>query len=335
MEGKARMSNTPLLTVTVTNFNYARFLGQNIESILGQTFTDYELVIVDNASTDDSVDVIRKYASEDSRIRLIAHTVNIGAAASFRESCDVALGRYRVQVDADDWIMAPDALERQVRLMTDNPHLAFVYSSMAMIDEDGGAFVYRPYLHDTVLPGEVAVEEVLTFSLGHSGMMFRLDLYRACGGYPEGFKYYDDLLLAVLLCELGDVGYIDDALYAARQHELTEHAVPSRTVVRDELLPIVNRAFRGPLPSRMQNPRAIRRRVTKKNLLHLPTVYIFKGQRAVGWRLLLESVKCKPIATLLQPQILSLVARSLMSDEQYRRARQSLKGPVRGARTAV
>jgi glycosyltransferase involved in cell wall biosynthesis len=82
----------PRLSVTVTNYNYADFLPRNVESILAQTYTDFELVIIDNASSDDSIAVIERYASTDPRIRLIAHDVNQGGLASFRESCDVSRG---------------------------------------------------------------------------------------------------------------------------------------------------------------------------------------------------------------------------------------------------
>ena len=68
----------PLVSVTVTNYNYARFVTRNIESILTQTFTDFELIVIDNASTDDSIAILEDFARRDERIRLIAHEVNQG-----------------------------------------------------------------------------------------------------------------------------------------------------------------------------------------------------------------------------------------------------------------
>ena len=115
----------PTLSVTMTNYNYAGYLPRAIESILEQTYTDFELLIIDNASTDDSVEVIQGY--DDPRIRLIAHEVNQGALASFRESCDESRGTYRLHVDADDWVIASDALQRQIDMMEAHPDMSFVY----------------------------------------------------------------------------------------------------------------------------------------------------------------------------------------------------------------
>ena len=74
---------TPLVSVTVTNYNYARFLARNIESILAQNFTDFEVIVIDNASTDASIDIIKDFVRRDPRIRLIAHEVKHSSAGSF------------------------------------------------------------------------------------------------------------------------------------------------------------------------------------------------------------------------------------------------------------
>src|SRR5215211_5099334 len=92
--GQEQSGDGPLLSVTVGNYNYGRFLAQNIESILGQTFRDFELILIDNASTDDSLAVMERYAAADPRIRIVAHSQNEGMFASLRESCALARGRY-------------------------------------------------------------------------------------------------------------------------------------------------------------------------------------------------------------------------------------------------
>lgn len=329
-------SASPHLSVTVTNYNYARFLPRNIESILGQTFEDFEVVIVDNASSDDSVSVIERYADSDSRIRLIAHERNQGGLASFRESCDVSRGKYRVHVDADDWALRDDAFERQVELLDAHPDMAFVYSSLTMFDERGRkSWVSRPHDVLTVLPGELALVDILGFTFGHSGMMLRLDAYRASGGYPDGMPHIDDLVLAVRLAEFGTVGYIDAELYAFSQHGANVHMSPQFSVVRDEILPMIDEAFAGPLGARVPDRDTVRRGIERRALVHLPTAYIFTDRRRDGWRLLWESVRVRPAMTLLQPRTVSLVARTVLGQRGFdalRNGIEPLVSKLRGLR---
>jgi glycosyltransferase involved in cell wall biosynthesis len=308
----------PALSVTVTNYNYGRFLRQNIESVLGQTFGDFELIIIDNASTDESLDVMHEYAANDGRIRIIAHPENVGYFASLQESGEVSRGRYRVQIEADDWVLESDAFAVQVDLLDRHDDMAFVFSAMTMIWSDGQEhLVSHAFDHDVVLPGPQAVEEVLSFNLTHSGMMMRLDSYRATPGYHPAYPHIADMLLGVYLCELGDVGYIDRQLYAFRQHDTNLHLHPQLAVVRNEILPVIAAAFDGPLGSRVPDAAAVRRRVERRALVHLPTQYIFVGEPGAGWRLYWESVKARPAATVLQPRSVSLVSRTVLGQRGH------------------
>lgn len=306
------LGRAPLLSVTVTNRNYGRFLGRNIDSILAQTFADFELIIIDNASTDESASVIAGCARRDPRIRVIVHPRDRGIFASLRESCDVARGRYRVHVDADDWILSPHAFQRQIDLLEAHPAMSFAYSSMTIFGSDEQlAYAAHPYPGDVVLPGELALEAILGFGITHSGMMFRLASYRATGGYPAGFLMCLDVMLAVRLAEQGSVGYIDEALYAFRVHGGNDHLASRLSVAREEILPMIDAAFDGPLGSRLDDMRAVRRRIRRKALVHVPTQLIFSGRVRAGWRMYLESAKARPIDTLFQRRTLALVAQTL------------------------
>lgn len=327
----------PRLTATVTNYNYGPFLPRNLESILGQTFEDFELLVIDNASTDDSVDIISDYAARDPRIRLVAHEENQGALASQRESCDLARGRYRVHVDADDWVLDAHAFERQVTMMEQHPEMSFVYSALTVFGPDEKKILTsRPYMGDTVLPGEAALEAVLAFCVNNSGMMLRLDSYRRTGGYPDAMPHIDDMVLAARLCEVGSVGYLDAELYAFRQHGTNLHLAPEIDVIRTEILPAITEAFDGPLGERIPERDRVRERVLKNALVHLPTQYIFRGQYRNGWRLYRESMQAHPRRTLLQPRTLSLVLRTVLGERGYAGGRALAKrfGRRQGSRNA-
>lgn len=335
-DAAAEASRSPLVTATVTNYNYEAFLPQSIESILGQSFDDFELLVIDNASTDSSVEVIRHYAANDERIRVIAHEENQGPVASQRESCALARGRYRVHIDADDWILEPDAFEHQVAMLEQHPDMSFVYSALTIFGPDEQRILAsHPYDGDTVLPGEAALQEVMGFNVNNSGMMIRLDSYRQTAGYPDGMPLVDDILLAVRLCEVGKVGYVDRELYAFRQHGTNMHLAPDVDVIRTEILPVITAAFDGPLAARMTNPEAVRRRVLKKALVHLPTQYIFRNQYREGWRLYWESFKARPSETLLQLRTLNLALRTAMGERGYEALRSSLRRDRLGWRAGV
>jgi glycosyltransferase involved in cell wall biosynthesis len=309
----------PLLSVTIANYNYARYLGQNIESILSQTFEDYEIILIDNASSDESLEVMQRYAAIDPRIRVVAHPHNEGMFASYRESSDLSRGRYRVPIEADDWMLAPDAFEVQVDMLERNPSMSFVYSAMTLIRSDGQQYyVSHSYPSDVVLSGAEALEGILSFGLTHTGMMMRLDSYRAGEGYTEGYPHVADMWLGVRLCEVGDVGYLARQLYAFRQHETNLSREPQTDVIRQEVLPMIDAAFDGPLGARLPDRSAVRRRVLRRALVHHPTQHIFTGDRRSGWQHYWNSCKAHPVYTVLQPRTLSLISRSVLGYRGHR-----------------
>jgi glycosyltransferase involved in cell wall biosynthesis len=319
----------PVLSVTVTNYNYAPFLPQNIESILRQTFGDFELILIDNASTDESVDVMRRYAADDGRIKVVTHAENVGMFGSYREAGELAQGRYRVPVDADDWVLEPDAFASQVNMLDAHPAATFVYSAMTMVESNGlPIHVSHPYPHDIVLPGELALEKILTFNLTHSGLMHRLDAYHRTGGYRPTLPHVADMLLGVQLSELGDVGYVDRSLYAFRQHGTNVHLSPQLEVVKNEILTVIDEAFAGPLASRLPDAAAARQQIVRRALVHLPTQYIFSGELWAGWRLYWESAKVRPIDTVFQRRTLNLLARTLLGGKGYARLVSLVRGRI-------
>ena len=324
-------SPAPLLSVTVTNYNYGRFLAQNIESVLAQSFSDFELILIDNASNDDSLEIMERYASSDPRIRVVAHRNNEGMYASLRESCELARGRYRVHVNADDWILSPDAFRLQIELLEAHPTMSLAYSSLTLVDTDGTPVtVAHPFSTDAVVPSVAAIESLLSFRLADTGTMFRLDLFRATDGYAEELPHIADQLLAVRLSEQGElVGYLDRSLYAFRQHGDNLNLRPELDIVRSEYLPALEEAFSGRIGSQL--PRRVKRRMRRNVLLHLPTQCIFNSRLRLGWRLYWESFRACPLDTLFQRRTVALVARTLLGKYRFDRLSLRLRGTAAGA----
>lgn len=125
----------PLVSVIMPAFDSARFIAEAIRSVQAQTFGDWELVIVDDASADSTPEIITRFSDDDSRIRYFRMDRNSGAGASRQKALDLATGRYIAFLDADD-LWTPDKLEKQLRFMEKSGQ-PFSFSSYELMNESG------------------------------------------------------------------------------------------------------------------------------------------------------------------------------------------------------
>ena len=119
------MQKTPRVSVIMPAYNVEKYVGEAIESILNQTFTDFEFIIINDGSTDDTAKIINKYAQKDNRIRFINRVDNRGFIASLNECLDVARGEFIAKMDSDD-ISLPERLKKQVDFLDRNPDVGMV-----------------------------------------------------------------------------------------------------------------------------------------------------------------------------------------------------------------
>ncbi|WP_312300228.1 glycosyltransferase [Stutzerimonas nitrititolerans] len=127
--------DSPLLTVVVTSYNYARYVSSCIESILAQDFKDFELIVLDNASTDNTAELISEYLG-DERVRLVQHEENVGAYLNFNMSLNAGTGRYLAVVSADDRLL-PGHFSRMMVMLEANPSCVLAYSPIEIINAEG------------------------------------------------------------------------------------------------------------------------------------------------------------------------------------------------------
>lgn len=126
---------TPVVSIVMPAYNSAEFIKASVLSVLAQSFTDWELIIVDDASTDNTVDVVEQLQQSDSRIKLIRLEQNQGAAIARNTAITAATGRYIAFLDCDDlWL--PDKLTRQLEAMAQH-QCALSYSAYHVINESG------------------------------------------------------------------------------------------------------------------------------------------------------------------------------------------------------
>lgn len=174
------------VTVLIAVFNGGNYLGDAVESVLAQTFADFELLLVDDASTDGALDRL----PSDPRIRIVHNDRNLGQVPSLNRGLEAAQGEYIARLDADD-VMLPRRLERQTAILDADPAVALVGTWLDVVDEDGRAIA--------TLRGEIGTYAAFVAALltdrvpfGHPSVMYRRDLVRALGGYDAALAPSED-----------------------------------------------------------------------------------------------------------------------------------------------
>lgn len=120
-------SNTVKVSVLITAFNYGKFLREAIDSVLAQTFEDFELIVVDNCSTDNTVEIVEEYIKKDFRVKLHVNSTNIGMYRNYNQALLLAQGEYIKFLNADDKFH-PELLEKFVLVLNDYPNVSLVTS---------------------------------------------------------------------------------------------------------------------------------------------------------------------------------------------------------------
>ena len=125
----------PLVSIIMPCYNAERYIAQSIESVLAQTYDNWELIITDDGSTDKSVEIVQSYCDKDKRIQLEVSEINLGPGTTRNKSIGRARGQYIAFLDDDD-LWTPDKLEKQIAFMTENQY-GFTFTGYEMINENG------------------------------------------------------------------------------------------------------------------------------------------------------------------------------------------------------
>jgi glycosyltransferase involved in cell wall biosynthesis len=206
--------STPKISVVMSVFNGGRYLAQALDSIFQQSFADFELIAIDDGSSDRSAEILRE--RRDPRLRVITNEVNIGLTRSLNRGLAAARGLYVARHDADD-VSHPDRFARQAAFLDANPSFALVGARLRIIDEHG-----RLQSSREVSPSsELGVRWTLLFSspFAHSSVMFRRTIvYGELGGYDESFQFNQDFELWSRLSERHGALNLREALLDYRAH---------------------------------------------------------------------------------------------------------------------
>lgn len=233
----------PAITVAMSVYNGEPYLAAAIESVLSQSFTDFEFLILDDGSSDQSRETIRRYAAQDARIRPIIRE-NRGLIASLNELLAEARAPLTARMDADD-ICRPQRFERQVAFFAENPDYGVVGSWSEDIDESGRSIqgeavgLEQPTTHEAFLASIDAGGPLLC----HPAVMYRTDVVRSVGGYHAAFRHCEDFDLWLRLATRTRICSIPERLLQYRRSgsqisqrfsvELTTGTIISRLAYRE------------------------------------------------------------------------------------------------------
>jgi glycosyltransferase involved in cell wall biosynthesis len=239
-------SPIPTLTIGLPVYNGERFLEQSLDALLAQTYTDFELIISDNASTDRTAEICSAYAGRDPRIRYVRQETNIGAAPNHNATVALARGRYFKWASHDD-VYAADLVRLCIEALEARPDIVLAHSWDAFLDEHGEASPPVPYELETGDPrAPVRFRSLLHVSGGNDIYgVIRSDVLRAVG--PLGSYHHADRTFVAALSLRGPFFQVPQVLYFRRDHPQRAERSPTRRARAANLDPRRASRWRNPM----------------------------------------------------------------------------------------
>jgi len=205
--------SSPTVSVVMSVFNGEKYLSEVIDSVLNQSFRDFEFVIVDDGSTDATADILSKYLLRDGRIRVLREGKK-GRAASLNLGISLANGKYVANTDADDLAM-PGRLEEQVAFMERNPEVGVLGCAFELITDSGDVIdIIRHPLEDSQIRSAMLRYDPIC----HSSAIMRKDVVLASGGYRSTFEPSEDYDLWLRMSERSRLANLRNVLVRYRLH---------------------------------------------------------------------------------------------------------------------
>lgn len=202
-------NSTPRVTVVMGMYNCEATLQRAVDSIIGQTLGDWELIMCDDASTDNTYKLACQLAEKDKRIKVLRNAQNVGCNIVMNRCIEAAQGEYIAVMDSDD-ISLPHRLEREVEVLDNNPQYAIVSTGVMHFDEKGD---FRTVRHKEI-PQPIDLARSIPHS--HPACMVRRDAFMKIGGYctEKGMHRIEDYYMMARLYACGYRGYnLQEVLY--------------------------------------------------------------------------------------------------------------------------
>jgi glycosyltransferase involved in cell wall biosynthesis len=191
-----------LITIILPTYNGGKYIKKAIESVLSQSFLDWELLIIDDGSSDNTQEIVQDFIYKNKRISYFKNEVNLGIQKSLNKGLKEAMGEYIARIDDDDEWTDKNKLKKQVEFLDNNPGYVLVGTGAVVVNEDGKEII-RYLLPET--DQEIRNRLLIKNCFIHSSVLFRKETVLKFNGYSEGedVKYLEDY---DLWFKLGTVG---------------------------------------------------------------------------------------------------------------------------------
>jgi glycosyltransferase involved in cell wall biosynthesis len=191
MTNNIKQNNLPKISVLMAAYNAEKYIAEAIESILNQTFKDFELIIVDDCSTDGTRAIIQKYAIQDDRIRAFRNEKNLYISVTTNRALSYARSEIAAKMDADD-IALPTRLEKQYELLRNRPDIAVVGAGLEIMNEEGKTMSVRYYKQNDA---DLRKKMFRYSPIAQPVVMYRKSVVEEFGAYEPVFAPAEDLNL--------------------------------------------------------------------------------------------------------------------------------------------
>ena len=228
--------STPTVSVILAVYNGQEFLAESIRSVLEQPYNDFEFIIINDCSTDSTLEIIESF--RDPRIFVFTNEKNLGQASSLNIGIERARGRYLARIDADD-LFLPGKLEKQVAYLESHPDVAVLGTGAVVLDDAGQV---RGVMGAMLEPWEIEFRMFFESPMIHVSVMMKRDIILSLGGYNPQYTIAADYhLWSRLLMEGKRLANIPDILTAYRVMETTYGVTVGRMTLKDEIPKITQR----------------------------------------------------------------------------------------------
>lgn len=302
--------------VAIPCYQYGRFLRECVTSVLSQGFQGVRVLVIDNASTDDSVEVAQQLAAEDRRVQVVAHRRNLGPHASYNEGIDWASSQYFMVLSADDFL-APGCLARAVSIMERHPDVGFAYGRSVWLRPQDPIPVFDSEIGDTpwrIVASADLLERFCRDGVNHvpshSTVVVRTVAQKLAGYYRPELPHTDDFEMWLRLARLGPAARTEAQLAILRLHHLSRNTLACRyyTCDRPPALPYHDEATfesffaheGGLVPDAARLHRLARRSVAER-AYWAAVAHLCRGQPGISWDLFKFAFSRRPTTAVLPP----------------------------------
>ena len=205
--------DSPAVSVLMSVYNGQEFVREAIESILAQTFRNFEFLIIDDGSTDVTPEILSVFARRDKRVRVVSHS-NRGRALSLNIGIDLSAGKYIARMDADD-VALPTRFQEQVEFLEQHPDVIVLGGAVELINMAGQALqIFEQPLEDA----QIRLAMQSRCPICHPTVLMKKDSALAAGGYRKALLDADDYDLWLRMAELGKLANLGQVLLRYRVH---------------------------------------------------------------------------------------------------------------------